>query len=197
MVKRELRSKNMLGKQESNERLYLKRVDGGRGLKSMTDVCKETRLRVACYMLKSTNRWIQAAWRWWLQLDGERIKQEWKPIWIRVKSVLQKCIKQMRIEMYESKEQQNRLFKEQEPECHLWLTQNLHPRKTSSIISMLEQMAETRSRKVARGLADDRKGRVCYEQLEMVEHLAAGCKVLANDEYLARHERALMILAIT
>ena len=29
----------------------------------MRDVYKETRLRVACYMSKSENRWIQAAWR--------------------------------------------------------------------------------------------------------------------------------------
>ena len=29
----------------------------------MRDVYKETRLRVACYMSKAENRWIQAAWR--------------------------------------------------------------------------------------------------------------------------------------
>ena len=55
VVKRELRSRNMLGRQGSDERLYLKREDGGRGLKSMRDVYKETRLIVTCYMAKSTN----------------------------------------------------------------------------------------------------------------------------------------------
>ena len=63
IVKKELRSKQMLGKQASNEIIYLKREDRERGLKSMPDVHKETRLRVACYMSKSENRWIQAAWR--------------------------------------------------------------------------------------------------------------------------------------
>ena len=57
-IKRELQEKNMLGKQESDERLYLKREKGRRGLKSLRDTYKETRLRVACYMAKSTNRWI-------------------------------------------------------------------------------------------------------------------------------------------
>ena len=33
--KRELRSKQMLGKQVNNKRLYLKREDGGRGIKSV------------------------------------------------------------------------------------------------------------------------------------------------------------------
>ena len=40
----------MLGKQASYERPYLKTDDGGRGLKSMRDVYKEKRLRVAWYM---------------------------------------------------------------------------------------------------------------------------------------------------
>ena len=38
IVKRELRKNNMLGKQASDERLYLKRDQDGRGLKSVRDV---------------------------------------------------------------------------------------------------------------------------------------------------------------
>ena len=63
VIKREMRSSNILGKQGSDERLYLKREDRGHGIRSMRDVYQETRLRVACYMACSTNSWIQAAWR--------------------------------------------------------------------------------------------------------------------------------------
>ena len=63
VIKRELKQKNMLGRQASDERLYLKRAKGERGLKSLRDTYKETRLRVACYMVKSANPWIKAAWR--------------------------------------------------------------------------------------------------------------------------------------
>ena len=63
IIKKELRVKNMLGRQASNERLYLKRERGGRGLKSLRDAYRETRLRVACYMAKATNRWITEAWK--------------------------------------------------------------------------------------------------------------------------------------
>ena len=64
VVKKELRSRNMSGRQGSDERLHLERKDGGRGLKSMRDVHKETRLRVTCYMVaKSTNEWIKVAWK--------------------------------------------------------------------------------------------------------------------------------------
>ena len=63
-------------------------------------------------------------------------------------------------------------------------------------MTMLEQMVETRSWKAARGLTQDKRCRVCYERDETIEHLVAGCKVLANNEYLSRHNRALMIMAV-
>ena len=63
VIKRKLRSKNILGKQSSNERLYLIREDGGRGMKSLRDIYKETRLRVTFYMTWIQNKWIKAAWR--------------------------------------------------------------------------------------------------------------------------------------
>ena len=61
---------------------------------------------------------------------------------------------------------------------------------------MLEQMVETRSWKVERGLMEDGRCRVCFEQIETEEHLVEGGKVLANCEYSSRHKRTLMILAI-
>ena len=57
-------------------------------------------------------------------------------------------------------------------------------------------MVETKSWKVSRGLAQDRRCRVCYKRDETVEHIVAGCKVLANNEYVTRHSRALMIMAV-
>ena len=53
IVKRQLRNFNMLGRQSSDERLYLSRNSGGRGLISLRDVYLATKVRVACYMAKS------------------------------------------------------------------------------------------------------------------------------------------------
>ena len=227
IIKRKLRGRSMLGRQASDERLYLKREKGGRGLKSMMDVYKETRLRVACYMAKSTNRWIEAAWMREtmkeenaivmesiktmeevgvrlrfeddsIRLDEEVIEaeREYKATWRKVKISVQKATEAKRIEIYKTKVQQSQFYQEQEEECHLWLKQNLHGRKTSSIMTMLEQMVETRSWKAARGLTQDKRFQVCYERDETIEHLVAGCKVLANNEYLLRQNRALMIMAV-
>ena len=173
VIKRELRQKNMLGRQASDERLYLKRAKGGRGLKSLRDTYKETRLRVACYMVKSANPWIKAAWRREMlkeentiivesvrtmeevgvrmrfegnsvQLDDELIENDWRPTWKKVKSKLQEGVERKRVEAYEIKEQQGRLFREQEEECNLWLTQNVNPRKTASVMVMLSPFSTRR-----------------------------------------------------
>ena len=40
------------------------------------------------------------------------------------------------------------------------------------------------------------KCRLCREQKETVEHLLTGCKKIANSEYLTRHNRALMVMAV-
>ena len=133
-----------------------------------------------------------------IRLDDEVIdeEREWKPAWHKVKTSLEKATEAKRIEIYRMKEQQSQFYQEQEEECHVWLSQNLHGRKTSSIMTMLEQMIEMKSWKVSRGLAQDRRCRVYHERDETVEHIVAGCKVLANNEYLTRHNRTLMIMAV-
>ena len=64
----------MFGRQSSDERLYLKRENDVRGLKSMKEVYRERKLRIACCMEKSESLWIQVAW------DREREK-EYISIW--------------------------------------------------------------------------------------------------------------------
>ena len=70
VIKCDLRSKNMLGKQSSDERLCLIREDGEGGIKLLRVIYKETRLRGACYMACLENKWIKAGWR------RENIKEE-------------------------------------------------------------------------------------------------------------------------
>ena len=92
----------------------------------MKDNYKETRLRVACYMACSKNKWISAAWRREntkkensiveepmktmgdvgveiqfeggnIWIDGELINGGWKPAWKRVKEKLKKGVKNRRV----------------------------------------------------------------------------------------------------
>ena len=48
IVKNALRSNGIQGRQSGDERLYTKRNDSGRGLKSFTEVYDEKKTRVAC-----------------------------------------------------------------------------------------------------------------------------------------------------
>ena len=63
ILKKELRLKNILSRQSSDERLYMKRQVGGRGLKSLREVYQETKVRIATYMSMSESRWIAVAWK--------------------------------------------------------------------------------------------------------------------------------------
>ena len=186
IIERELRKNNMLGRQSSDERLYMKRRAGGRGLQSLREVYKETRLRVACYMVTSANIWIKATWRSETMkesssikdeaigtikavgktldfegesviLEGEKINGDWKQIWTKVKTCLKKGVEERRREVCYQKEMQSTVYKKQDQQCNLWLEQNITPPKTASIMSMLEQMVETRVWKVTRGLTEDGK----------------------------------------
>ena len=60
-------------------------------------------------------------------------------------------------------------------------------------MSMLEQVVETRAQKEFRGLTENDQCRLCKEQRQ---HLLAGCKMLVSSEYMARHNRALMVMAV-
>ena len=62
-------------------------------------------------------------------------------------------------------------------------------------MSTIEQMVETSAQKEVRGYTENSQCRLCKEQQETVQHLLAGCKMSGSSEYLARHNRALMVKA--
>ena len=132
IMKRQLKRNNMLGRQSSDERLYLKWEEEGRGLKSR-DVYKETKLRVACYMAMSQSEWIQAAWEretekeyasikreaqeamieigmaidfeeGKMTLEGERLDKPWKETWRSVKKIFKKGIEKQKNDHYKQRQ---------------------------------------------------------------------------------------------
>ena len=91
---------------------------------------------------------------------------------------------------------QGKIYKKLDKRCNIWLEQNLAPRKTSGIMSTIEQMSETRAWKKVRRLTKNSQCRFCKEQRETVQHLLAECKMLASNEFLASHKRALMVMVV-
>ena len=89
MVKNALRSNGFHGRQSSDERLYSKRNDGGRGLKSFKEVYDETKTRVVCYMAMSKNEWIMSAWRNEIHKEQTSLKREAENAMINVNAVVE------------------------------------------------------------------------------------------------------------
>lgn len=225
-LKKELRLKNMLGRQSSDERLYMKRQVGGRGLKSLREVYQETKVRIATYMSMSESRWIAVVWKReyddeycsvkreaeqtlaecglevtfnekGVTMNGESMIGPWKTGWRKLKEGLKKGMENNKKSEYMKKEMQSKVYKDQELECSEWLKCNLDPKKTAAIVNMQEQMIETRKWKGMRGLnVESVLCRLCGQYDETVQHLLAGCTVLAGTEYVRRHNSALMVLAV-
>ena len=76
IVKGVLRREGFHGRQSSDERLYVKRSDGGRGLESFKEVYDETKTQVACCMTTSTNEWIRLAVRNETHKEPTSLKKE-------------------------------------------------------------------------------------------------------------------------
>ena len=84
-VKSLLGEEEFHGRQRSDERLYLKRNEEGRGLKSFKEVYDETETRLACYMVAAINEWIRVAWRNESQKEQISLKKEAKKSLRKVK----------------------------------------------------------------------------------------------------------------
>ena len=224
IVKRVLREKRMHAMQCSDERLYLPREMGGRGLKSFKTVYEETKVRIACYMCKSNDAAIINTWERELNkenyslpkeittiyreighelsfvfddvvMDGEVVEGGYEEVYRILKKIYKKGKVAGIVDIYKRKVMQSEVFSNQENECHLWLKGNLEPRKTASIMQLMEQMVETKVWKGLRGiLVGNDKCRLCGMYRETVQHILAGCTILAQQEYLSRHNAALSII---
>ena len=64
----------------------------------------------------------------------------------------------------------------------MWLEQNLTPRKTSTIMSMIEQTLETRAWKEARRLTENCQSRLCERNNERHCNILFGWKQIVSKQ---------------
>ena len=224
MVKDILRERKFHGKQASDERLYMRREEGVRGLKSFKDVYARTKVRVACNMAASTDEWIKAAWAnecskehtstkkiaeelmVEIKVDvefgmgnisiGNETVDNWKTTWKILRMKLQQGLQQNKMERLSQKNMQSEIPRNQTKDDYGRLKCNTDPAKTVAVFSMQEQMVEKMAWKKMRGLNDNDQCRLCRKQKEKVQHLLAGWETLASTEYARRHNNPLKVIAI-
>ena len=225
IVKRKLRKKYIHGRICSDERLYMAKEVGGRGLRSLREAYINTKTRIACYLALSGNYWMKQVWRYELEkkhwsvkkeveeawrsigeeleirqdtiiLNGERIEGDWKKVKKVLKSRFTDRVELRRKYALEAKEMQGKGYKNLDENSHHWLNCNVEPRKVGAIIEMQERMIETRAWKKARNIdVESEMCRLCGKFKESVDHLLSGCEKLAGTEYMKRHNNALMVMA--
>ena len=76
----------------------MSRENSGRGLKSMKDMYKETKVIVACYMTHSESAWIKTVWRREFQKEGKSIKSEAEDALREVGENVQFCLDHVKIQ---------------------------------------------------------------------------------------------------
>ena len=82
-------------------------------------------------------------------------------------------------------------------ESHRWIQYYIEPKKVAPIITVQEQMVETRAWKANRGLpVESDKCRICRQVKETVMHWFSSCTKIAAAEYLKRHNNVLVILYV-
>ena len=85
MVKDIMQERKFHRRQASNERLYMRQEEGGRGLMSFKHVYAWTKVRVACYMAVSTDKWIKAAWANECSKEHTSTKRLLQKLWWRLR----------------------------------------------------------------------------------------------------------------
>ena len=154
------------------------RQGGGQDLKSLRQVYKDMKVRVATYKVLSPSRWIRVAWRRKYSSEykslkseteialreiglevgfkdeiwksGEKVKKDWSGCWKELKKDNGEKLKNE----YKEKVIQSQLFVGQKKESHMWLNLNTTSQKTAGIMNMSEQIVKTRKYKAMRGIGD-------------------------------------------
>ena len=91
-----------------------------------------------------------------------------------IEGEVEKESEEQKVRGVRNEEAKRKLYRGQGQEYHVGLSQNLNTGKTVAIMTILDQMAEKKSWKEARDLADDGSSRICTQHSETVEHLVAG-----------------------
>ena len=158
--------------QGSDERLYLPRKVGGRGLKSVKDAYEETKIRILCYLFCSQNPWLSIVWKREIEKNhiplSKEVSKTFENIDVNIsissdkiiieeaelslnykknnkmlKTIYQKGKIEQRKASYKQKQMHSEIWSMQTLDSFNWLQMALNPEKTSSIIQMCEQMVET------------------------------------------------------
>ena len=200
------------------ERIYLTRESGEWGLTQLKLVLKTTTVGLNSYLEQSKDPLLKLVYQhesnkklYSVAKDARKFKgeleipdqprKEQEPVIVFGKRVKQKTKKKAHEKMGQKWEEKpmhgqypirvNKLYVEGEKK-HKWLKSPGLKRETEEfIIAVQDQSLATRSyhNKIIK-YGTDPKCRICNEFEETIDHIVAGCPVLAKTKYIQRHDKA-------
>ncbi len=124
-------------------------------------------------------------------MNGEQLQGTLKVAWKKLKVLLKLKHEERRVEKYKVRFTVGKT----KDVTSAWSVTST--RKTEAVIEVQEQMVETRTRKAMRGEeVMSENYRLCSARRETVNHWLSDCAVLTGSEYVQRHNKALIVLAV-
>ncbi|XP_044766219.1 uncharacterized protein LOC123322341 [Coccinella septempunctata] len=168
------------------ERIYLPRKEGGRGLCSIEDTCKQEKINIKNYF-NNTNlpihQWVAAQESMTQETNDDEQDRE-------------NHAEQLR-QSWQSKQLHGRFYANLHQEdvdiaaSNTYLTQGyLFPQTEGTIFAIQDQVIPTRnySKHIMKQQVENTKCRLCNNAEETTQHLLAGCSAVASTRYLTRHD---------
>ena len=163
------------------DRLYIKRVKGGRGLISVEDCVRAEEGSLSCYAKKSQE--------WMLKAIASRIDtKENGPVYT-------KKIQEERLKRLGKKKLHGKVLKEMKEvgtgRNWQWVRAGFLSKSVEGFMfAAQEQTLRTRWKRAAIENEDiSDRCRICGKEMETVMHLVAGCEVLSKGGYKRRHDK--------
>ena len=177
--------------QSDIDRLYIARVEGGRGLLSIAECVETKEQSLSLYLDQSEERLLRLS-------KSERIlPQSGGPV-----STTKKQKKEQKHKQWKEKQLHGKFIREKEEirseETWGWIRKGYLKKETEGLIFAAQEQALRTNwiRKNIDGQEVSEKCRMCGERDESINHLIAKCKKLAQKEYKQRHDNIARIVHV-
>lgn len=205
-----LRKYHLLHINSDIDRLYLSRLEGGRGLLNITDLFKSHTIQYDKYLLETQDELLKIVATWQtqrgkksihvrsmkfideLQLQTNEIVETSRT---ETKNIIKHAQKNRRKKLLKDKKMHSQYIKILE-EPHVdtktstaWLKSSTLKRATEATICAIQEQAITTkyTRKHIFKTSDDDRCRACKQAPETIHHIISSCSKLAPTKYLQRH----------
>ena len=211
-TRKQMKRNYTMNNNSNNNRIYLPRSLGGRGMLSIVDQYKKSTINMSIYLtekinnpfLKLVNKWTNSKkdkgihtrankFCAEVNLTIDNIKEDKKD---SRKTKLKYAFAKKRDELYKSMPLHGQLAKEQQQPyidqklSKIWLRDGkLKPSSEGTICAIQEQAITTNYiRKVYHKTVNTDTCRLCKQHPETIHHVVSGCPILADNAYTQRHD---------